>query len=240
MEVLPAIDLRDGKVVRLAQGDYDRQTVYSTDPVEVARTFVSAGARWIHVVDLDAARTGRRGNAEAIGAVCREVSAQVELGGGIRDDESAAAALKLGVARVVIGSAALRDWEWFAQLCGRKELAGKVALALDARKGRLAAQGWTQRAELTVPELATRAAELPLAAVIYTDIERDGMLTGPDLDTTAKLIADTGKPVIASGGVRGLEDVSACRDTGCAGVIVGRAYYEGRLDLAAACRLAAG
>lgn len=239
MDILPSIDLRDGKVVRLAQGDYDRQTVYGSDPAAVAEEFVSAGAAWIHVVDLDAARSGRRSNAEAIESVCRAARAKVELGGGIRDDEAVEAALELGVARVVIGSAALRDWDWFRRLCGREELAGRVALALDARTGRLASHGWTRRSTLTVSELARKARDLPLGAIVYTDIERDGMFTGPDLATTAELIETTGKPVIASGGVSGLEDVARCKEIGCAGVIIGRAYYEGRIDLPSACRLGA-
>ena len=239
MEILPAIDLRDGKVVRLRQGDYERQTVYGTDPVMVAREFVSAGARWIHMVDLDAARTGRRSNAEAIREVCLAVRADVQLGGGIRDDDAVQAALDLGVSRVVIGSAALGDWSWFEGLCRRAELAGKVALALDARAGRLAAHGWTERTELTVRELAVQARHLPLGAIVYTDVQRDGMLTGPDLSTTAELIATTKKPVIASGGISSVEDVARCKEIGCAGVIIGRAYYEGRIDLAAACAVGA-
>ena len=238
MEILPSIDLRGGRVVRLAQGDYERQTVYGDDAVSVARQFVSAGARWIHMVDLDAARTGRRTNAAAIAGVCEEVQASVELGGGIRDDAAAREALELGVARVIVGSAAVERWDWFAALAGRGDMAGKVVLGIDARSGQVAAHGWTEQADLTVSKLAARARDLPLAAIIYTDIERDGMLAGPDLETTAQLIADTELPVIASGGVACLDDVARCRDIGCAGVIIGRAYYEGRIDLADACEIA--
>lgn len=238
MEILPAIDLRGGKIVRLAQGDYDRQTVYGDDPLGVAKEFVSAGAEWIHVVDLDAARTGRRANGEAISAICGGGGARVELGGGIRDEAAVAEALALGVSRVIIGSAALKDWQWFAELACRNDLAGKVALGLDARSGELAAHGWTAPSGLTVTEVAGRARELPLAAIIYTDIERDGMLTGPDLETTAELVELTGMPVIASGGIGELSDIIGCKEIGCAGVIVGRAYYEGRIDLAEACRIA--
>jgi phosphoribosylformimino-5-aminoimidazole carboxamide ribotide isomerase len=239
MEILPAIDLRGGRVVRLSQGRYDRQQVYATDPAGVAGQFVSAGAKWIHVVDLDAARTGRRTSARAIAAVCRTGGASVELGGGIRDDAAVRAAFDLGVARVVVGSAALADWAWFQRLARRESLAGKVALALDARAGRLAVHGWSRQADLTVLEVAARAAGLPRAAVSYTDIERDGMMVGPDLETTASLIAETHLPVIASGGISSLEDIARCKEIGCAGAIVGRAYYEGRIDLAAACELAA-
>jgi len=237
MEILPAIDLRAGSVVRLAQGDYDRQTVYGEDPAAVAGQFVAAGARWIHVVDLDAARTGRRASAESIAAVCQAVDAKVELGGGIRDDQAVAAALALGVDRVVIGSAALKDWAWFEALVTQRDLAGKVALGLDAREGVLALHGWTQSAELTVLEVAHRARSLPLAAIIYTDIERDGMMTGPDLATTKQVAAISRHAVIASGGVGGIDDVGRCKQAGCAGVIVGRAWYEGRIDLAEACAL---
>jgi len=238
MDVLASIDLRGGEVVRLAQGDYDRQTVYGRDPAAVARQFVEAGARWIHVVDLDAALTGRRTNAEAIEAVCRSADARVELGGGIRDDEAVVDALSLGVARVIVGSAALSDWPWFAALAGRAEMAGKVVLGLDARGDTPAVRGWTEGAGVTVGEVADRARSLPLAAIIYTDIERDGMLTGPNVERTMEVKRRSGHAVIASGGVGGIEDVAACKRAGCDGVIIGRAWYEGRVDLAEACRLA--
>jgi len=240
MEILPAIDLRDGQVVRLAQGDYDRQTTYAADPAAVAHGFVEAGARWIHVVDLDAARSGTRANADAIAAVVTAAgdAAAVELGGGIRDDDAVQAALSLGVARVVIGSAALKDRAWFQRLTAREDLAGKVVLGLDARRRRLAVHGWADQTEVTVAEIAAWARSLPLAAIIYTDIDRDGMLSGPDLATTAELIDTTDLPVIASGGIRSIADVAECRKVGCAGAIVGRAWYEGQFDLPAACELA--
>jgi phosphoribosylformimino-5-aminoimidazole carboxamide ribotide isomerase len=235
MEILPAIDLRGGRVVRLAQGDYQRQTVYSDDPLAVARQFVAAGARWLHMVDLDAALTGRRANAAGISAVCRNVPAAVELGGGIRDDQAVEEALALGATRVIIGSAALKDWPWFERLTRRADLAGKVVLGLDARAGRLALYGWTESSNLTVADVAERARLLPLAAIVYTDVARDFMLTGADLETARRLIEMTGLPVIASGGISSLEDVDKCKAIGCAGVIVGRACYEGRIDLGAAC-----
>jgi len=239
MEVLPAIDLRDGRVVRLAQGDYDRQRTYATDPAAAARGFVEAGARWIHVVDLDAARSGTRANADAVERIVAAAgdAAAVELGGGIRDDDAVRAALDLGVARVVIGSAALKDRAWFQRLTAREDLAGKVALGLDARRGRLAVHGWADQTEVTVAEIAAWARSLPLAAIIYTDIDRDGMLSGPDLATTAELIDTTDLPVIASGGIRSIADIVECRKIGCAGAIVGRAWYEGHIDLPAACDL---
>lgn len=239
MDILPAIDLRDGQVVRLAKGDYDRQTTYGDDPAAVARTFVEAGAGWIHMVDLDAARTGRRTNSSAVRAVVEAVDARVELGGGARDDAAVEAMLADGVARVVVGSAALRDWEWFERLLARADLAGRIALGLDARDGRLAADGWTEQLEATAVEIAARTRSWPLGAIVYTDIARDGMLTGVNLSATADVIAATDVGVIASGGVASLADVGGCKEIGCAGVIIGKAWYEGRIDLARACEMSA-
>ena len=236
MDILPAIDLCAGAVVRLAQGDYGRQTVYGADPAATARAFVAMGARWIHVVDLDAARSGRRTNADAIAAICRVAGASVELGGGIRDDQAVADALTLGAARAVIGSAALKDWAWFERLARRADLAGRIVLGLDARGGILAGHGWTASSGQNVLDVARRAKELPLAAIVYTDIQRDGMFTGPDLQTTQRIMDETHLPVIASGGIGGLKDILDCRDAGCAGAIVGRAYYEGKVNLAEAFR----
>lgn len=219
------------------KGDYDQQTVYGSDPAAVARQFVAAGARWIHMVDLDAARTGVRTAGEIIRA-CSGAGAKIELGGGIRDDAAVEAVLELGVARVVIGSAALKDWPWFERLARRGDLAGKIVLGLDARAGILAMHGWTEATGKDVREVARRAGQLPLAAIVYTDIERDGTMLGPDLGTTAELVKLAGLPIIASGGVGSIQDVTNCKGIGCAGVILGRALYEGRVDLAEACRLA--
>lgn len=240
MDVLPAIDLRDGKVVRLRQGDYADQTTYSTDPVSVARQFAAAGARWIHMVDLDAARSGKPANTEVIQAVCKAVDARVELGGGMRDDATVESALAGGVARVVIGSAALKDWAWFERLAHRPDMKGRIVLGLDARDGKLAVHGWTQSTELTALELAMRVKGWPLGAIVYTDIGRDGMLGGVNVDATRRLVDATDVPVIASGGVSGIKDVSDCLAIGCGGIIIGKAYYEGRIDLAQACRIAHG
>ena len=238
MEVLPAIDLREGKVVRLARGDYDRQTTYSDDPVAVAREFVAAGARWIHIVDLDAARTGRPTNTAAVRAVREAVDARIELGGGARDDATVESLLAAGADRVVIGSAALENWPWFECLARREEMAGRLALGLDARAGRLSVHGWTEQVDATPVEVASRVRGWGLAAIVYTDIARDGMLTGVNLAATAEVIAATDAPVIASGGVESMADVKRCKQIGCAGLVVGRAYYEGRIDLAQAVALA--
>lgn len=238
MEILPAIDLRDGCVVRLQRGDYDRQTTYGDDPASVARTFAQAGARWIHMVDLDAARTGRRANASSVRAVLRAVNAKVQLGGGARDEAAIDEMLADGVARVVVGSAALRDWKWFERLLRRDDLAGRIALGLDARGGRLAVHGWTEQVDATADQIAARVVGWPLGAIVYTDIARDGMLTGVNVEATAGLIAATDVPVIASGGLASLDDLHACKRIGCAGAIIGKAWYEGRIDLAEACKLA--
>ena len=240
MDILPAIDLRGGKVVRLVQGDYDRQTTYGDDPAAVARQFVAAGAGWIHMVDLDAARTGRPTNTAAVRAVVEAVEARIELGGGARDEAAVDAMLACGVRRVVIGSAALEDWRWFERLAARPDLAGRLALGLDARDGRLALHGWTQQVEATAVELAGRVAGWPLGAIVYTDIARDGMMAGVNVEATAEVVAATDVPVIASGGLSTLADVQRCRDIGCGGAIIGRAWYEGAIDLAAAVRAAAG
>ena len=241
MEILPAIDLCGGKVVRLAQGDYDRQTIYHDDPVAVAKLFVQAGAKWIHVVDLDAARTGTPANAVAVRAVVQAVGAdaRVELGGGARDTAAVQRMLESGVARVVVGSAAMKDWAWFEVLVARGELAGKLALALDARDGRLAARGWTEQLETSAADLARRTRGRPIGAIVYTDIARDGMLSGVNLQATAEIIRATDVPVIASGGISSLDDVRQCARIGCAGAIIGRAWYEGKIDLAEACLAAA-
>ena len=240
MDILPAIDLRDGKVVRLAQGDYGRQTTYHDDPAAVAAQFVEAGAKWIHMVDLDAARTGTPTNTEAVRAVVGAVGpdVHVELGGGARNTETVERMLESGVARVVVGSAAMKDWAWFEGLVGRDDLAGKLALGLDARDGRVAAQGWTEQLETTAEELAGRTRGWPLGGIVYTDIARDGMLGGVNVEATARIVGATDVPVIASGGVASIDDIRACLSAGCGGAIIGRAWYEGKIDLAEACLLA--
>lgn len=238
MDILPAIDLREGKVVRLAQGDYDRQTTYHDDPVAVARLFVQAGAKWIHMVDLDAARTGTCANSAAVRAVAQAVDARVELGGGARDTAAVERMLESGVARVVVGSAAMKNWPWFEALAARDDLAGLLALGLDARNGLLAAHGWTEQLDTSAAELAARTRGWPLGAIVYTDIARDGMLSGVNIEATAEIIRATDVPVIASGGVGSLDDIRRCASIGCAGAIIGRAWYEGKIDLEQACGLA--
>lgn len=234
MYILPSIDLRAAKVVRLARGDYDAQTVYSDDPVAVASQFAQAGAQWMHVVDLDAAKTGQRVNAASVEAIRNAVDLKIELGGGARDERTIRAMLEGGISRVVVGSAALADWQWFEGLLGDVDLAGKLALGLDARNGRLAAEGWTTQTDLLATDLAGRVCGSDLAAIVYTDIDRDGMLTGVNIEMTERLVSATDVPIIASGGVGSIADIRLCRSIGCRGAIIGRAYYEGKIDLAQA------
>ncbi len=242
MEILPSIDLRGGKVVRLSQGDYDRQTVYSDDPLAVAESFVSAGVAWIHVVDLDAARTGQFTSTAIVGDICRAVASRgvkVECGGGIRDSRAIETIHQAGAARMVIGSAAVKNWAWFENLLQDENFPNaSLALGLDARNGRLAAEGWKEQLSASAVAFARRVRGSGLGAIVYTDIARDGMLTGTNLDATGELIAATDVPVVASGGVASIDDVRACKEIGCAGVIIGRAWYEGKIDLHRACKLA--
>lgn len=241
MDVIPAIDLCGGKVVRLAQGDYDRLTAYADDAAGVARQFAAAGAKWLHVVDLDAAKSGKLTNTAIVHSICQAVGDQmkVEVGGGLRDQASLDTLAAAGVARMIVGSAALANWKWFESLAATAAYRGRLVLGLDARQGRLAVHGWTQTSQTTAVEVASAVKGWPLAGIVYTDIARDGMLEGVNLQATAGIIAATDVPVIASGGVGSIVDIRHCKRIGCAGVIVGRAYYEGRIDLAEALEVAA-
>ncbi len=235
MDILPAIDLRDGKVVRLLQGDYDRQTTYADDPAAVAEQFIAAGAKWIHVVDLDAARSGTLTNTDALRAICVKAAAanvKVENGGGIRDTQRIRQLLDVGVSRLVVGSAAMKKWDWFEGLLNDSAVPNeKLALGLDARDGYLAAEGWTEQLAATAVDFAQRVNGSGLGAIVYTDIARDGMLAGVNIDATAKLIAATDVPVVASGGVASVDDIRRCLSIGCGGVILGKSLYEGKVKL---------
>lgn len=237
-ELLPAIDLRGGRVVRLAQGDFARETVYGDDPATVAETFVTAGARWLHVVDLDGARLGTPRQLEAVAAVVERVGerAAVEVSGGLRSDGAVAAALALGVARVVLGTAALRDADLVARLVARHS-AARVAISLDVRDGRAVGEAWREgAADERVDAALLRLAEAGATTFEVTAIDRDGLLGGPDLDLYRRLVALGRGGIVASAGIRSIDDVRAVHDAGCSGAIVGRALYEGTLDLADAIR----
>ncbi len=233
-DLYPAIDLRDGRCVRLYQGDYGRETVYGEDPVAQARAFVAGGARWIHVVDLDAARTGEPVNRSVIAAIAAAVDVPVQSGGGVRDDAAADALLSSGVRRVVVGTAALDDPGWVRRLAGRHP--GRVAVGLDARGRDVAVRGWVEGSGRDLLEVARGFEDAGVAALVVTEIGRDGTLEGPALDQLSDVLAATRLDVVASGGVGSLDDLRALaglRVDGrrLAGAIVGRALYEGAFHL---------
>ncbi|MCA9188008.1 MAG: 1-(5-phosphoribosyl)-5-[(5-phosphoribosylamino)methylideneamino]imidazole-4-carboxamide isomerase [Pirellulaceae bacterium] len=229
MQIWPAIDLRGGNCVRLRQGDYGRETVFDTDPVSVARQFAEAGAGHLHLVDLDGAREGRVVNGEVIAEVVRAVPMVCELGGGIRDEDSIRQLLELGLSRLVIGTRALKDSEWFAAMC--HAFPGKLVLGLDARGGRVATDGWLETSDRSACEIAVELSQLPMAAIIYTDIATDGMMAGPNVAEMQQMQAAVDLPVVASGGVTTVSDVIQLAAIPMAGAIIGRALYEGKITI---------
>lgn len=241
-ELLPAIDLVGGRVVRLRQGDFARETAYSDDPGSVARAFAAAGATWLHVVDLDGARAGEPRQLDLVAAIAAAAGAgvRVEAAGGLRTVEGASAALDAGAARIAVGTAALRDPE-FARRLVDTHGAGRVVASIDVRDGLALGEGWREGAAGLRAEDAIRAlADAGTETFEVTAIDRDGLLGGPDLALLEGLVALGRGRIIASGGVASLDDLAACRAAGCAGAIVGRALYEGRIDLAAAVALVGG
>jgi phosphoribosylformimino-5-aminoimidazole carboxamide ribotide isomerase len=235
LTLYPAIDLKGGQVVRLARGEMDRATVYSADPAAQARAFAEAGFAWLHVVDLDGAFAGQPANAEAVRAILAAVPrAKVQLGGGIRSMAVAEAWLAAGVARIILGSAAVKDPGFARAAC--RAFPGRVALGIDARDGMVATEGWAEVSDVPAVELARRFEDAGAAAIITTDIARDGMLSGVNVAATAAMARAVSVPVIASGGVAGVADLVALREAkaGIEGAILGRALYEGRLTPAEA------
>jgi len=229
MDVIPAIDLRDGKVVRLIQGQYDHQITYGDDPAEQARQFHDDGANWLHVVDLDGAKAGKPVNTQTIAAIAALGLLKVEVGGGIREEASIRQLLDLGVTRVIIGTKAVSDFPWFSRMA--EKFRGQIVLGLDARDAMVATHGWLQDSRQTVLDFAAEADKLPLAAIIYTDIAKDGMLSGPNIESTKRLVEAVRTPVIASGGVKEVDDIRRLKPIRVAGVIIGRSLYEGTLNL---------
>ena len=236
MEIWPAIDIRGGQCVRLAEGDFNRETVFDADPVAVAMRFAEQGALRIHVVDLDGAREGRPVNRDLVLRIVEACGLAIELGGGIRDDRTLADYLAGGVSRVVVGTRAIEEPDWLAEVARRHPR--RVVLGLDARNDRLASRGWLATTAQDVLQYATQLSDLPLAAVVYTDIARDGVMKGPNIEATRRLAEATSVPVVASGGVTQLSDVEALARLPIAGMIIGRALYEGTIDLAAAIEVA--
>jgi phosphoribosylformimino-5-aminoimidazole carboxamide ribotide isomerase len=233
MQLWPAIDLKDGRCVRLVRGDMAQATVYADDPAAQARDFVAAGFDRLHLVDLNGAFAGRPVNGAAVRAVLAAVDVPVQLGGGVRDAATVEAWLEAGVARVVLGTLALREPDLVRALCRR--FPARIAVGIDARDGRVAVAGWAEQSAVAASDLARRYEDAGAAAIIYTDIDRDGVLQGPNLDAIGRLAAAVSTPVLASGGVSSAADLAALRLVpGVAGAIVGRALYDGRLTPQAA------
>ena len=238
MILFPAIDLKNGQCVRLEQGDMTRATVFNLDPAAQAKTFAAAGFEYLHVVDLDGAFAGKPMNAHAVEAMLKTVTLPVQLGGGIRDMKTVEGWLSKGVARVIIGTAAVRDPELVKTAARR--FPGCVAVGLDARDGKVAVEGWAETSEVTALEIAGRFEDAGVAAIIFTDIARDGLLKGLNLDATIALADRITIPVVASGGLASIDDIKAMlmpRARKLAGAIAGRALYDGRLDASAALEL---
>ncbi|TWU00353.1 1-(5-phosphoribosyl)-5-[(5-phosphoribosylamino)methylideneamino] imidazole-4-carboxamide isomerase [Botrimarina colliarenosi] len=242
MQIWPAIDLRGGKCVRLRQGDYAQETVFNDEPAAVARQFADAGARCLHVVDLDGAREGAPVNLPAVEEILEALNAynepfNVELGGGVRDDQSIVELLDFGLDRLVVGTSAIKHTDWFEGIVER--FPNKLVLGIDARDGLVATDGWMETSQTNAVELAKRFVGKPLAAIVYTDIATDGMMQGPNVAAMAEMQRAVGDlPVVASGGVTTLDDVQRLKDAGLAAAIIGRALYEGTIDLVAALKIA--
>jgi phosphoribosylformimino-5-aminoimidazole carboxamide ribotide isomerase len=229
MQVIPAIDLRGGRCVRLRQGDFEQETIFGDDPTAMAERWASEGAARIHLVDLDGAKTGQPVNVEAVRQIVRQVGVPCQLGGGVRDEATIAAWLEAGLERVVIGTQAFRDPDWFGRMA--EAYPGRLLLGLDARDGRVATQGWLEISGVAALTLAKQFDGLPMAGIIYTDIARDGTLEGPNLHAIDALAQAVRTPVIASGGVGDLSDLERLAELPVVGCIVGRALYEGRFSL---------
>jgi phosphoribosylformimino-5-aminoimidazole carboxamide ribotide isomerase len=232
--IIPSVDLRGGRVVRLKQGDYGQQINYDVDPLETARSFAAAGARWMHIVDLDGAREGRPVQGDLIRQMLAAAGLKVQVGGGVRERSHIEELLAAGAERVVVGTKALEDWAWFEALARDPAMDRRIVLALDAKDGVVATRGWTQSSGRQAVDVARQVSDWPLGAILYTDVARDGMLSGPNFEKTRELAAAGRVGVIASGGVGSVEHIQRLVGTGVWGVIVGRSLYEGKVDLAEA------
>jgi len=241
MILFPAIDLKDGVCVRLVRGEMESATVFNRDPAAQACDFATSGFRWLHVVDLDGAFAGASVNGEAVRAIRRAIDLKIELGGGIRERAAIDAWLDLGIDRVVLGTVALRDPDLVRQAA--HDHPGRIAVGIDGKNGKVAVEGWAEVSEIGIVELAHRFADAGVAAIVATDISRDGAMEGIDADATAAFALEVGIPVVASGGVSSLADVAALKareGDGIAGAIIGRALYDGSIDPKAALRIADG
>ncbi|MBI4968760.1 MAG: 1-(5-phosphoribosyl)-5-[(5-phosphoribosylamino)methylideneamino]imidazole-4-carboxamide isomerase [Rhodospirillales bacterium] len=238
MILFPAIDLKDGVCVRLVKGEMNQATVFNTDPADQAARFAKAGCRWLHVVDLNGAFAGKPVNAQAVESILKTVSIPVQLGGGIRDLATIEMWLAKGLRRVILGTVALRNPALVKEAC--RKFPGQVAVGIDAKGGKVAIEGWAETSELTVLDLALKFEDAGAAAIIHTDIDRDGVLVGANVEASAELARRITTPVIVSGGVASIADIRAVKaqeGSGIQGVITGRALYDGRLDLVEAIRV---
>lgn len=229
MEIWPAIDLRGGCCVRLQQGDYDRETVFGEDPTAMARHWVDQGARHLHLVDLDGARDGRPTNLPSVRSIVQSIAIPCELGGGIRTEETIRELLEIGLARLVIGTLAIREPDWFRRMC--RAFPNRLVLGIDARNGLVATDGWKQTSRVEAIAVARQFDTEPLAAIVYTDIATDGMMAGPNMEAMVQMQSAVGRPVVASGGVSCVRDVARLAAVPMAGCIIGRALYESALTL---------
>jgi phosphoribosylformimino-5-aminoimidazole carboxamide ribotide isomerase len=232
LTIVPSIDLRGGQVVRLQQGDFARQIDYDLDPFDVARSFARDGATIMHIVDLDGAKEGRAMQADLIGQIAREAGITVQAGGGVRERGDVLNLIRAGVHRVVVGTKAIADWNWFESLMHDPDIgASKLVLAIDAKDGVIATHGWTQSSTLTAVEVARRVNGTQLGALLYTDVARDGMLGGVNVEMTQSLARTTNIPVIASGGIGTIDHIHALLGRNIWGVILGRSLHDGRVKL---------
>lgn len=228
-EIYPAIDIRGGQAVRLSQGDFSREVKYYEDPLEAAKHWLESGAKWLHVVDLDGARKGRPVNTDIISQICSSHPVKIQVGGGFRSMSDIEQAIESGVDRVILGTAAIKDQRLLKTAC--KEFSNQIAVGIDARAGIVAVDGWENVSDTSTSLLGRVASDFGASAIIYTDIERDGMLSGPNYTETCKLASSVRIPVIASGGVCSIHDIKKLTSSGAAGVVVGRALYTGDIDL---------
>jgi len=229
MEIIPAVDIRGGRCVRLYQGDYDQETVFDEDPVTAALTWCSQGARWLHIVDLDGAVAGEPKNMEAVRQIIKETGLLIELGGGIRQEEVASELLQQGISRIVLGTAAIENRELVRKLC--QQFGEAIAVSLDARDGKVATHGWQKDTAVEVLLLGREMAEAGARRLIYTDIKRDGTLTEPNFDMVENLLGEVNVPVIVAGGISRLEHLRRIRELGADGAVIGKALYTGDIDL---------
>ncbi len=231
MKLFPAIDLREGCVVRLHRGEYDQQTVYGGTALDQAKLFEDAGSSWLHVVDLDGARHGELTHLGIIEEICSQTNLRVEVGGGVRDEGVIDALFDVGVTRAILGTAALERWDWFEDLVGMAKYRGRLVLGLDARGGKVAVSGWEKQLEKSALEIAGEVSDWALGGIVYTDIATDGTLEGPNIEATREMTLATGVPIVASGGVGCLADLERLKGLNIQGSIIGRALYENAFSI---------